>query len=69
MAPGTATFYQVLGITQQATTQEIKDAYRRQAIRMHPDKDCNNPKAKENFQKVLSPSSQSHWCQFSELPN
>lgn len=53
MPPSITTYYEVLGISSQAQDQEIKEAYRSLALRMHPDKDPSNPKAKENFQKVF----------------
>ncbi|KAL1220120.1 Chaperone protein dnaJ 72 [Cardamine amara subsp. amara] len=35
--------YQVLGITRNATRQEVKDAFRRLAIKYHPDKHAQSP--------------------------
>lgn len=35
--------YQVLGITRNATKQEVKDAFRRLAIKYHPDKHAQSP--------------------------
>ncbi|RHY77618.1 hypothetical protein DYB38_003868 [Aphanomyces astaci] len=44
--------YDVLGVPTNATDVEIKKAYRRLAIKLHPDKNLNDPAASANFQKV-----------------
>mmetsp|Transcript_11110 Transcript_11110/g.27981 ORF Transcript_11110/g.27981 Transcript_11110/m.27981 type:complete len:244 (+) Transcript_11110:179-910(+) len=46
-------YYEVLGVGRKATDAEIKKAYRRLAIRWHPDKNVDNAKeAEEKFKKV-----------------
>ena len=46
-------FYKVLGVPRTATEKEIKKAYRKLAIRYHPDKNKDDPKAAaEVFKKV-----------------
>lgn len=51
------THYEVLGVTQQAQLKEVRDAYRKLALKCHPDKDPYNPRAVIAFQKVgISPS-------------
>lgn len=44
--------YEILGINQQASSTEIKKAYRRLAHRYHPDKNPNKPEAEERFKEV-----------------
>ncbi|KAG2302542.1 hypothetical protein Bca52824_031193 [Brassica carinata] len=44
--------YEVLGIPTNSTDQEIKSAYRRMALRYHPDKNPNDPVAADMFKEV-----------------
>ncbi|CAK9083118.1 DnaJ homolog subfamily B member 1 [Durusdinium trenchii] len=44
-------YYHILGIEKGASDDEIKKAYRKLALRLHPDK-CKEPGAEEAFKKV-----------------
>ncbi|XP_077477778.1 dnaJ homolog subfamily C member 17 [Stigmatopora argus] len=44
--------YGLLGITNTATAKEIKKAYRKKALKCHPDKNPDNPKAAELFHQL-----------------
>lgn len=45
-------FYQRLGLSQNATQEEIKKAYRKQAKRYHPDSNIGNEQAAETFKAI-----------------
>lgn len=45
-------YYEVLGVTKEATADVIKKAYRKKAIEFHPDKNPDNKEAEEKFKEA-----------------
>jgi hypothetical protein len=45
-------YHAVLGVPDNASPAHIKKAYRQLALKIHPDKNPNDPNAAENFQKI-----------------
>ena len=55
MSTGTTRdYYEILGVGRDASASDVKAAYRRLAIKYHPDRNPDLPDAEERFKELLA---------------
>jgi curved DNA-binding protein CbpA len=45
-------YYDLLGVAPDATPEQLKKAYRKKALQLHPDKRGNTPEAQDEFTRM-----------------
>lgn len=47
-------YYSLLGLTKNSNEEEIRRAFRRMVLQLHPDKNPDNPAAEDQFKRILA---------------
>ena len=45
-------YYEVISVTREASSSDIKKSYRKLAIKFHPDKNPDDPSAEDKFKEL-----------------
>jgi len=45
-------YYKIMGVEKDATQEEIKKAYRKLALKYHPDRNPDNKQSEEKFKEI-----------------
>lgn len=69
-------YYDILGVSRNATPDELKQAYRKAALKYHPDRNPGDPEAEATFKKVneaysvlSDPDKRAHYDRFGDAPS
>lgn len=76
MPNGSRDYYEVLGVTREATPDELKQAYRKLAVKFHPDRNPDDPTTAESFKAVSEayhtlsdPDRRAHYDRYGKAPS
>lgn len=75
MKTHTKDYYQLLGVPEKATAEQVKKAYRKLALEHHPDRNPNDPQSEERFKEIteaygvlMDPQKRAEFDRFRESP-
>lgn len=55
-------FYKILGVSKSASIRDIKKAYRKLALQLHPDRNQDDPQAQDKFADLGAAYEVCMWC-------